>query len=320
MKMRSIGILGGGGFVGRHLVSELSRRHYHTRVLTRRAARHREVSVFPECTLIEADVHDSAALESGITGCDAVINLVGILNERRCAGATFERVHAELPAAVAAACLKLGIGRLLHMSALNAGPEGASEYLTSKGRGEAAVHAAADHGLQVTSFRPSVIYGDDDAFFNRFANLLAMSPPVFPLACPHARMAPIYVEDVVQAMANALADKRTAGHRYELCGPREYTLKAVVEYAARTSGHRRWILALGDGASRLQARLIGRLPNPPFSFDNYLSLSQPSVTDHNALPDLGVHPTSLETIVPGYLGDANRTGFYNGLRAAARRG
>jgi len=320
MEIRSIGILGGGGFVGRHLVSELSRRHYRTRVFTRRTARHREVLVFPECEVIEVDVHDSAALASGIAGCDALVNLIGILNERPRAGATFERVHAEFPAAVAEACLKLDIGRLLHMSALNAGPEGASEYLKTKGRGEAAVHAAAARGLRVTSFRPSVIYGVDDAFFNRFASLLAMSPPIFPLACPHARMAPVYVEDVVKAMANTLTDRHTTGRRYDLCGPREYTLEELVEYAARTSGHRRWILALGDGASRIQARLLGRLPNSPFSFDNYLSLTQPSVTEQNALPDLGVQPTSLETIVPAYLGRSNRTGFYDRLRAGARRG
>lgn len=320
MKTQSIAILGGGGFVGRHLVNELSRRHYRTRVLTRRAARHREVLVYPECEVVELDVHDSAALESGLSGCDAAVNLVGILNQRPRAGVTFERVHAELPAALAETCLKLGINRLLHMSALNAGPDGASEYLKSKGRGEAAVHEAASRGLRVTSFRPSVIYGVDDAFFNRFANLLAMSPPIFPLACPHARLAPVYVEDVVKAMANALADKRSAGQRYELCGPREYTLQDLVSYAARVSGHRRWILPLGDRASYFQARVLGHLPNPPFSIDNYLSLTQPSVTEHNALPELGIQPTSLETIVPGYLGRANRTGFYNSLRSSARHG
>ena len=319
MPVRNVCILGGTGFVGRHLCCELSRRRLRMRVLTRRRERRRDLLVIPSLELVEADVHSVADLSDRFKGCDAVINLIGILNQGRDSEESFAGVHAELPAKVAEACRYNRITRLLHMSALNARPDAPSEYLKRKAEGEESAHAWASEGLDVTSFRPSVIFGPDDSFFNRFAALLRMSPLLFPLACPDARFAPAYVEDVALAFANSLDDKRTYARRYDLCGPRTYTLRELVEYTARTAGLRRRIIGLGDGLSKLQARVLEHVPGKPFSVDNYLSLQVDSVCEDNGFEALGIQPIALEAVVPGYLGQRGKERIYARYRSAARR-
>lgn len=320
MPIRKVCVLGGTGFVGRHLCCELSRRRLAIRVLTRRRERQRGLIVIPSLELVEANVHSVADLSEHMKGCDAVINLIGILNERNRPGEDFASVLGELPAKIAEACRFNRISRLLHMSALHATPEGPSSYLKYKAEGENTVHRWADQGLNVTSFRPSVLFGPDDSFFNRFATLLAMSPLVFPLACPGARMAPAYVEDVAEAFAASLERKDTYGKRYNLCGPRQYTLRELVEYTARTMGIRRRVIPLNDTLSRLQARILQWLPGKPFSFDNYLSLQVASVCDEDDFSVFGIHPASLESIVPTYIGHRGKMDFYQELRRAAGRG
>jgi len=320
MPVRKVCVLGGTGFVGRHLCCELSRRKLGIRVLTRRRERQRELIVIPSLELVEADVHSVSDLSVHMKGCDAVINLIGILNERSRSGENFASVHGELPAKVAEACRFNRISRLVHMSALNASSDAPSSYLKYKAEGENAVHRWADQGLNVTSFRPSVLFGPDDDFFNRFATLLAMTPLVFPLACPDARMAPAYVEDVAEAFADSLERKDTYGKRYDLCGPKQYTLEELVEYTANTMGVKRRIIPLNDTLSRLQARILEWAPGKPFSYDNYLSLKVPSVCDVNGFSELGIHPTNLESIVPTYIGQRGRMAFYQELRRAAGRG
>jgi NADH dehydrogenase len=319
MPIRKVCVLGGTGFVGRHLCCELSRRKLEIRVLTRRRERRRDLIVIPSLELIETDVHSVADLSVQMKGCDAVINLIGILNERNRQGQDFAGVHGELPGKIAEACRYNRISRLLHMSALHASTDGPSSYLKYKAEGENAVHRWADQGLHVTSFRPSVLFGPDDDFFNRFATLLAMSPIVFPLACPNARMSPIYVEDVARVFADSLERKHTYGQRYDLCGPKQYTLRELVEYTARTMGMKTRILPLGDMLSRLQARILEWVPGQPFSRDNYLSLQVDSVCDKNGFSDFGIHPTSLESIVPSYIGHRGKMDFYRELRRAAGR-
>ena len=319
MAIRKVCILGGTGFVGRHLCSELSRRNIHMRVITRRRERRRDLIVIPSLELVEADVHSVADLSVQMKGCDAVVNLIGILNEHRGAGRDFASVHGELPVKVAEACRYNRIGRLLHMSALGASTDAPSQYLEYKAEGENAVHRWADQGLHVTSFRPSVLFGPEDDFFNRFASLLAMSPLVFPLACPNARMSPAYVEDVARVFADSLDRKSTYGQRYDLCGPTTYTLRELVEYAANVIGSKSRIVPLGDTLSRLQARILEWAPGKPFSRDNYLSLQADGVCRNHGFAELGIRPTSLECIVPSYIGDHNRMEFYEELRRTAGR-
>lgn len=320
MEIRKVCMVGGTGFVGRHLASELVRRGYLVRVLSRRRERHRELLVLPTLELAQVNVHSVADLNAQFKGCDAVVNLAGILNERRgCVGADFESVHVALPRKVAEACLASGATRLLHMSALNAAADAPSAYLRTKAEGERIVHEAAASGLQVTSFRPSVIFGFDDDFFNRFATLLRFSPLFFPLACPNATFAPAYVGDVVQAFAAALTDKRAFGKSYQLCGPDRMTLRELVEYTALQAGRRRKIIALGDGLSRLQARVLEHVPGKPFSTDNYLSMQLPSVCKENGFAALGITPHGLDTAVPKYLSRRDRSALYGRLRTTARR-
>ncbi len=319
MTVQKVCVLGGTGFVGRHLCSELSRRKLQIRVLTRRRERRRDLIVIPNLELVEADVHSVADLSVQMKDCDAVVNLIGILNERRGSGQDFASVHSELPAKIVEACRYNRIGRLLHMSALGASGDAPSNYLKYKAEGENAVHRWADQGLHATSFRPSVLFGPDDSFFNRFATLLAMSPIVFPLACPDARMAPAYVEDVAGVFADSLTRKSTYGQRYDLCGPKQYSLRELVEYTARVAGIKTRILPLGDTLSRLQARILEWVPGKPFTRDNYLSLQADGVCEENGFTKFGINPTSLECIVPSYIGQQGKMDVYQSLRRDAGR-
>ena len=320
MAAKRIAVLGGSGFVGRRLVAALTRQGHSTRVFTRRRSRSRSLLVMPACEIVETDTHVASNLEAHLAGCDVVVNLAGILNEHPGAGNRFRDVHAELPGKLAEACRRHGIGRMLHMSALGAGDDAPSEYLRTKFRGEQAAHAAEAAGIAVTSFRPSVVFGPEDSFFNRFAGLLALSPFAFPLACPRARFAPVYVGDVVRAFLAALGDDSTAGQRYALCGPHAYTLRELVEYTAEVTGRRRLVVGLGDGPSRLQARVFERLPGKPFSTDNYLSTRVDSVcSGGNGLERLGITPRSVESVVPSYLGRSERNAWLGRLRASAHR-
>ncbi len=319
MAVQRIAILGGSGFVGRHLVAALARERCATRVLTRRRSRSRSLLVIPTCEIVETDVHQASNLRAHLSGCDAVVNLTGILNEHAGAGESFRDVHAELPGKLVEACRHNRVGRMLHMSAIGVGADAPSRYLRTRFLGEQAARAARDHGIAVTSFRPSIIFGPGDSFFNRFADLLALSPFVFPLACPEARFAPVYVDDVVRAFLAALGDDSTADRCYELCGPRICTMRELVAYTARITGRRRLVIGLGDRLSRLQARVLERVPGTPFSTDNYLSTKIDSVCSRDGLGQLGITPRSVESIVPGYLGRRERNSLLGRLRASAHR-
>jgi len=316
MQQQTIGLIGGSGFVGVHLANRLSAAGHRVRVLTRRRSTARALWVLPAVDLIEADVHDPAQLERHLAGCDAVMQLAGILNERGDDGSGFRRVHVDLPRKVVETCRFLGIRRYLHMSALNARPDGPSHYLRSKGEAEDWVHAVAGPDLLVTSFRPSVIFGPGDSFYNRFAGLLATTPFVFPLACAEARFQPVYVGDVAEAFLRTLANPATAGARYDLCGPSVYTLREIVEYTARTLGLCRRVIPLSDRLSRLQAEVFERIPGKPFSRDNYRSASEDSVCQGECgLRRLGITPVAVEAVVPGYLAGHSARGRLSTLRA-----
>ena len=302
MRHRHILVLGGTGFVGHHLLPALARQGCRIRLASRHPERHRDLQLVPDLRLVQALSLDRDTLPALLEGCDAVINLVGILNEKGDDGRGFQAVHADLPQRLAEACVATGVRRLLHMSALGAG-RGSSHYLGSKGEGEDRVHAFAARGLQVTSFQPSVIFGRGDSFFNRFAGLLRLTPAVFPLACPDARFAPVWAGDVASAFVQALDDRRSFGQRYPLCGPRAYTLRQLVQYTARVCGLERWILPLPDALSRLQANLLEYAPGKPFSRDNYRSLQTDSLCQEDGLARLGIPPSPLEAIVPTYLPD-----------------
>jgi uncharacterized protein YbjT (DUF2867 family) len=297
-------MLGGTGFVGRALAARLSGPEREINLLTRASARHRDILVLPGVVMTDGDVHDANFLRRQFKGIDVVVNLIGILNERGHSGAEFRRVHVELAEKVAAASREENVRRLLHMSALGADTRGPSHYQRTKAVGEDAAHAAAPD-VRVTSFRPSVIFGSHDSFLNRFAQLLRLAPGIFPLACPDARLQPVYVEDVARAMAeDALDLYREGGNRYDLCGPTAYRLQDLVAYVGALLKRRVRIIGLSDRLSRLQAAFFEYVPGKPFSLDNYRSLSVDNVCPgDNALRSaFGIEPTPVEQVAPSYLG------------------
>ena len=314
MKLESVCIIGGSGFVGRHIVHLLARERLRVRVPTR----HREsvkgdLILLPTVDVLDADVHDPATLERMVAGCDAVIHLVGILHATRDAG--FERVHTELPRRVIDACRRNGVRRYVHMSALHASPDGPSAYLRSKGEAEALVKAS---GLDWTIFRPSVIFGRGDSFLTMFASTLKLAPAL-PLACPNARFQPVWVEDVARAFVQCLGDSRTIGQSYDLCGPKVYTLRELVEYVGRVTGRQRPVIGLNDRLSYLQARMMEFSPIKVMTRDNYYSMKIDSVCGCDFPEVLGFRPTAIEAVVPEYLGGQTPRARYKEFRDRAGR-
>jgi NADH dehydrogenase len=315
MEPQPICILGGAGFVGRHLAARLNELQQPVRILTRRREKHRPLLVLPLTEVIETDVYSPTALKEQFSGCHAVINLVGILNESGHSGAGFRKAHVELSRKTLDACKQAGVKRLLHMSALNADAgHGPSIYLRTKGEAEDYLHTFHG-GVNVTCFRPSVIFGPGDSFFNRFGTLLKLMPFVFPLACAGARFAPVYVGDIVEYFIQSIDNPDTYRRRINLCGPEVFTLKELVEYTAKTLKLRRRVIGLPDFIAVIQAFLMDYfIPGKPFSLDNYHSLKVDSICSN------GVKlPTGIESIVPAYLGQKNQCHRYDKFRQDAHR-
>ncbi len=300
MSVMKICMLGGTGFVGRSIASKLAAHGHEVRVLTRRHERNRDMLVLPTLTLAEGDVSELGFLREHFQNIDVVINLIGILNSS--GKNNFQRIHVDLVNKLTEAMQQAGVRRLLHMSALNASKEAPSKYLRTKAEAEDQLHqVSVTADFAVTSFRPSVIFGPNDSFINRFAKLLRMAPKVLPLACPNARFQPVYVEDVAACFVNAIHHYDTFGQRYSLCGPKPYTLFELVTYIADLIDARCRIVRLSDWQSRLQAGVMQWLPGKPFTLDNYNSMKVDSVCDSKFPEVFDVTPQPLEAIAPAYL-------------------
>jgi NADH dehydrogenase len=312
MSIQHVSILGGTGFVGRHIVARLAERGMRVGILTRHPQRHRDLKVMPQVELVAGDTHDPGTLRRFFAGSDAVMNLVGILNEKGRDGSGFRKVHTELTEQALAAAKAQGVRRFVQMSALKADmPDPPSHYLRSKAAAERAVFATK--AFPVTVFRPSVIFGPEDSFLNRFAGLLKIAP-FMPLARAEARFAPVFVGDVADHFVNCLEDPETYGKGFELCGPRIYSLHDLVRYTGRLTGRRRPILALPDWAGRVQAAVFEFVPGKPLSRDNLASLSIDSVCTGETLPC----PTLLESVAPAYLGQEGHQARMQRLRMGKR--
>ncbi|MFA9418601.1 MAG: complex I NDUFA9 subunit family protein [Gammaproteobacteria bacterium] len=276
MKYSKIILLGGDGFIGRQLAFTLANRGYAITIPSRRPHRNKALQVHPSISVIEADIFDSAMLEKLCQDQDAMVNLVGILHERK--RNDFRRIHVDFIKTLVSACSRNNIKRLLHLSALGADQAtGTSRYLRSKGEGENLLHTFGQKDLQVTSFQPSVVFGKNDQFINRFAGILKFSPWFFPLACPQSKLAPVYVGDLVEKIADAVEDKSTFSQRYTVCGPEEFTLQQLVELIISSMGSSCRIIPLGNGMSKLQAMILQLLPGKMFTMDNYNSLQTPNI-------------------------------------------
>jgi NADH dehydrogenase len=273
---RNLLILGGSGFIGTHLAFALANRGWQVTVPSRRPHRNRELLVHPNIRLVEANIIDPANLKTLCQNQQAVINLVGILHERR--KGDFRRYHVDFIKAVVEACTSGGIRRLLHVSALGADQaSGSSLYLRSKGEGENLLHTFGQRGLDVTSFQPSVVFGKGDSFVNRFAGLLTWYVGFFPLACADSKLAPVYVGDLVAKIADSIDDRKSFSRRYSVCGPEVFTLRQILELIIASLNRPVWIMPLGKGLSRLQAVILQNLPGKLFTLDNYRSLQTDNV-------------------------------------------
>jgi NADH dehydrogenase len=345
MKIERICILGGSGFVGTQLVSQLAARGLKVRVLSHRREAAKELILLPTVEVIEADVHDQQELIRQFRGMDAVINLVGILHERNVGRADlpsarrgdFQKIHIELTRKIIHACGESGVHRLLHMSALGAHPNSRSAYQRSKGIAEAMVREASMHhvehenwylngpklihgyGLDVTVFRPSVIFGRGDSFLSMFAQLLRVFP-VLPLAGADARFAPVHVQDVARTFADSLDNTATFGQTYDLCGPKAYTLKELVRYVGEVTGKTRSIIPLGKWMSYFQAWAMELMPGKKLmTRDNHFAMLVDNVCSGGWPSVFHFQPTALEAVAPEYLRADTPRARYEGYREGAHR-
>lgn len=318
MNIRTVCLVGGSGFVGRHVAELLCGAGLQVRIPTRIRERVKEdLILLPTAEVVQADVHDPASLQRVLRDVDAVINLVGVLHDG--SGRGFEKNHVSLPSRIVGACRDAGIARLLHVSALGADASAPSAYLRSKAGGEREISRAGEHGIATTIFRPSVIFGRGDSFLSLFAGL-ARAFPVLPLGGAQARFQPVFVEDVARALAASLSNPATFGMTYELCGPRVYTLRELVEYAGRITGAPRPVIPLPMALARIQAAVLERLPGRLMTRDNLRSMQVDNVCGCPFPDEFGFLPTALETIAPIYLaGQAARADRYSRMRLRARR-
>jgi NADH dehydrogenase len=313
MDIVEVCVLGGSGFIGRHVCHALAAAGYRIRVATRDRERAKEqLILLPTVDVAAVDIHDPAQLAAFVRGADAVISLVGVLHDGR-GGRSFQAAHVELARKVIAACRESGIRRLLHMSALASARDAPSRYLRTKGEAEAIVR---ESGLAWTLYRPSVVFGPGDSFLNLFATVLRFSP-VVALACPDARFQPVFVEDVAAAFVKGLADLGSFGRSYDLCGPRVYTLRELVEYVGKVTGRHRPVVGLNDALSYCQALAMELLPVKLMTRDNYYSMKVDNVCSCDF--PFGIAPAALEAVAPSYLGQRTPRSRYQEFRQRGHR-
>jgi uncharacterized protein YbjT (DUF2867 family) len=289
---RRVVVLGGSGFIGRAYAWRCSA-HGLTQKLTiatRSPARARDLWPLPNVTLVQCNVHDASALSRVMAGADAVVNLVGILHGR---DADFQRAHIDLPLRIGELARVHGIAHIVHVSALGASSDAPSMYLRSKAAGEAALQRS---GVPLSVIRPSVVFGAEDRFLNLFARLQAVLP-VLPLAGAHARMQPVWVRDVAQALWACVERGPLAAGVYEAVGPQVLTLRELVQCAGRLAGRMRPVWALPPALGWLQAWFLEHLPGRTLmSRDNLRSLQVDTVASSRfpTLHALGITPASIE--------------------------
>ncbi len=306
--MKKILILGGTGFVGRHLCEKLAEGDYRATVLTRRRANAKHLQMLPMVDVIEGSAHDAVALAALLTEHDAVVNLVAILHGSETA---FDKAHVQLPQTLVKACDVAGQRRIIHVSSLGADLAAPSMYQRSKARGEAVLFSS---GLDISVLRPSVIFGAEDKFLNTFAMLQKLFPFI-PLAGSTARFQPVWVEDVAAAIVKCIADITTIGQIYEACGPEIFTLKQLVQLAGQYSGHDKPVIGLPNALARIQAALMELAPGEPImSRDNLDAMKVDNISGGKlpGLQALGIQASALSAVAPFYLGEQ---GLRSGLMA-----
>ena len=307
-----VALFGGSGFLGRHTVARFARAGARVRVVVRdpETAMHLKPLGDPgQIVASRGSLRDDASVAAGVAGAQVVVNLVGILYQS--GRQTFNAVHVDGARRVAEAAAKAGASRLVQVSAIGASPRSPARYARSKAAGEAAVREAFP-GASIV--RPSIVFGPEDDFFNRFAALarIAWVLPLF--GGGGTRFQPVYVGDVAEAVLRIAGDPATAGKTYELGGPRVYSFREVLEFVLAETGRRRLLMPLPFWVAYLQAAVLEHLPSPPLTRDQVKMLMCDNVVgaDVLGLADLGIAPTAVETVVPTYLARFRRAGVTAG--------
>jgi len=322
MPDRLVTVFGGSGFLGRHLVRALARRDYRIRVAVRRpdlAGHLQPLGRVGQIHAVQANLRYPDSVTTAARHSDVVINLVAILYER--GRQTFETVHVAGADAVARAAATAG-ARMIHVSALGADAHSPSQYARTKAAGEAAVRAAVPGA---TIFRPSIVFGPEDNFFNRFAGMARLFPALPLVGGGHTRFQPVFVGNVAEAIARAADGEAAAGATYELGGPEVKTLREIFEFVLATTGRRRLLVPLPFGLANLQAAFLQFLPKPPLTPDQVKLLrvdnvvSQQAERERRTLAALGIAPTTIEAIVPTYLWRFRKTGQFGKRTTDDRR-
>jgi NADH dehydrogenase len=301
-------VFGGSGFIGRYVVKRLAAAGHVVRVAVRDpegALLLKPMGGVGQIVPMRADVTREAEVQAAVADADVVVSLVGILFEKP--HRTFGAVQAEGPGRIARAAAAAGVRRLVHVSAIGADAASDAAYARTKAAGEAAVLAAFPGA---TILRPSIVFGPEDAFFNRFAGMANLLPALPLIGGGHTKFQPVYVGDVADAVMAALARDDASGRVYELGGPRTYSFRDLLEYIGEVTGRRRTLLNVGWDLAMLQGRLGELLPTPPITRDQVRMLRHDNVVAAGAagLAELGVSPTAVEAIVPGYLARFRRGG------------
>ncbi len=314
-------VFGGSGFLGRHVVRALARRGYRIRVAVRRPdlAEHvQPLGAVGQIMPVQANLRHRWSVDRAVEGADAVVNLVGVLYE---AGAqTFDAVQAFGPRAVAEAARAAGIDRVVHVSAIGADAASASAYARSKAAGEAAVF---DTVPQAVVLRPSVVFGPEDGFFNRFAGIARLSPALPLIGGGETKFQPVFVGDVAEAVARAVDGELKAGAVYELGGPEVRSFRSCLELMLKVIRRNRLLVPLPFGLARFQARFLQLLPNPLLTVDQVELLKSDNVvsdaarTEGRTLQGLGIEPRTMAAILPTYLERFREHGQYDANRPAA---
>jgi uncharacterized protein YbjT (DUF2867 family) len=308
-----ITIFGGSGFLGRHLVRALAKQHFRIRVAVRRpdlAGHLQPLGRVGQIHAVQANLRYPASIEAAVRNTHMVINLVAILFER--GPQRFGAVHVQGADAVARAAAAVG-APIIHVSAIGADLNSQSEYARTKAAGEAAVFAASS---SATIFRPSIMFGPEDDFFNRFAALARISPVLPLVGGGHTRFQPIFVGDVAQAIVRAVTGQAKPGTIYELGGPEVKTFKEVLEFVLTTIERRRLLVPLPFGLAALQGRVLQLLPKPPLTLDQVRLLKYDNVVSGEAererrtLEGLGIEPAVIAAVVPSYLWRFRKTGQF----------
>ena len=308
-------VFGGSGFLGRHVVRALARAGYRIRPAVRRpdlAGHLQPLGRVGQIHAVQANLRYPASVEAAVHGADVVINLVGILFER--GKQRFEAVQAEGAHAVAQAAAAAG-ARLVHVSALGADPDSPALYARSKAQGEAAVLATVPGA---TILRPSIVFGPEDDFFNRFASLARLSPALPLIGGGETKFQPVFVGDVAQAIARAVGGRAKDGTIYELGGPEVKSFRELMQYVLAVTERRRLLVPLPFGLAKLQAQFLQYLPTPLLTPDQVELLrtdnvvSQAALAEGRTLAALGIEPTALEAVVPSYLWRFRKAGQFRG--------